>query len=574
MQTDRHTHGFGTKVRQMSDEIDHSESESPSQIGPFTILRRIGSGGMGTVYLGRHAETGLEAAVKLLPPALARDAGFRLRFRREIEALERLHNPHIVEFQSSGEDLDSVYYAMEYVAGETLTQRLQRERRLSWQAAIEISTQLCQALKAAHDAGVIHRDLKPSNILISTEEVVKLTDFGIAQVFASDKLTLTGGVVGTAEYMSPEQAQGQRASKRSDLYSLGAVLYVMLTGRPPFVGQTSVDILQKHRYGQFDLPSRYVPEIPPQLDDIVKQLLEKDPDKRVPDAFVLSRRLKDVVRQHSQRAHEMPTTSAGTVVAGNAADHHGGPGEATIVREFVRSEMARHSTPRGLSHWLDNVYVLGALLIFVVGGIWWMGSKRISPESRFAAGVALMKQEPGEAWLRARDEFFQPLREADASAWETRTAPYLAQIDTYELEQSLLSPRRRNRLRATTPEIEVQLCQVARLWNDGQLPAAIARLKHIESLWSTDPTVAEYVGIATKWQQDLTAQLEGLPDPVPTLDAALQRATELQTTDPAAARRLYAAILELYARDPRVSGQLERARRALSEWESRGQTGP
>lgn len=557
----------------MSDEIDLTESETPAQIGPFSILRRIGSGGMGTVYLGRHQETGQEAAVKLLPPALARDTGFRLRFRREIEALERLHNPHIVEFQSSGEDLGSVYYAMEYVAGETLTQRLQRERRLPWQAAIEIAAQLCQALKAAHDAGVIHRDLKPSNILISTQEVVKLTDFGIAQVFASDKLTLTGGVVGTAEYMSPEQAQGQRASKRSDLYSLGAVLYVILTGRPPFVGQTSVDILQKHRYGQFDLPSRYVPEIPPQLDDIVKQLLEKDPEKRVPDAFVLSRRLKDVLRQHSQRVQEMPTTSAGTVVAGNAADHDGGPGEATIVRDLVRSEVTRNTVPRGFSQWLDNVYVLGTLLLLVMGGIWWMASGRSSPESRFAAGVALMQQEPGEAWLRARDEHFQPLQAADASVWESRTAPYLAQIEAYELEQSLLSPRRRNRMRASPPEIEVQLRQVARLWNDGELPAAVARLKHIESLWSTDPTVSEYLGIVAKWQQDLTAQLEGLPDPVPTLEAALQRAAKLEATDSEAARKLYAAIFELYAHDPRAVTQRNLARQALTEEAHHERTG-
>src|SRR5690606_36436476 len=134
---------------------------------------------------------------------------------------------------------DLSYYAMEYIDGVTLMDRLKEQKRIPWQEVVDIGVQICRALKAAHNAGIIHRDLKPSNLLITRDGQVKLTDFGVAQVLASGKLTVTGGVIGTSEYVSPEQASGKRAEKRSDIYSLGAVMYVMLTWRPPFTGKTS-----------------------------------------------------------------------------------------------------------------------------------------------------------------------------------------------------------------------------------------------------------------------------------------------------------------------------------------------
>ncbi|MEZ6044408.1 MAG: serine/threonine-protein kinase [Planctomycetaceae bacterium] len=190
------------------------------KIGPYLIESKLGSGGMGTVYKGRHEDTDQLAAVKVLSPSLSREEGFVARFSREVESLRKLSNPHVVEFYESDVDGEYYYFAMEYVEGETLTQRLRREKRIPWRDVIEISTQICLALKSAHDAGVIHRDLKPSNLMLTPDGNVKLTDFGVAQVFASAKLTVTGGIIGTAEYMSPEQAQGKRVTKKSDLYSL------------------------------------------------------------------------------------------------------------------------------------------------------------------------------------------------------------------------------------------------------------------------------------------------------------------------------------------------------------------
>src|SRR5438477_5670036 len=149
----------------------------PERIGPYEIREKLGAGGMGSVYLGRQVETGQLVAVKVLTASLAREPGFVERFNREIDAMRKLKNPHIVELFENGVEGESFYYAMEYVAGETLMGLIRREKRLPWQKAIGIAVQICQALKAAHDAGIIHRDLKPSNLLVTPEGLVKLTDF-------------------------------------------------------------------------------------------------------------------------------------------------------------------------------------------------------------------------------------------------------------------------------------------------------------------------------------------------------------------------------------------------------------
>ncbi|MDA0831646.1 MAG: serine/threonine-protein kinase [Planctomycetota bacterium] len=422
-------------------------SSLPPQIGPYLIEGKLGAGGMGTVYKGRHKVTGSLAAVKVLPPTLAREDGFVERFNREIEALRKLENPHVVKLFDSGVDEETSYYAMEYVEGETLTQTLYREKRLPWRQVIEISLQICSALKAAHDAGIIHRDLKPSNLMISPDGTVKLTDFGVAQVFAASKLTVTGGIIGTAEYMSPEQTQGQRVTKKSDLYSLGAVMYVMITGRPPFTGKTTIDIIQKHRFSQFDHPRTFVPEIPSWLDEIVCTLLDKNPDKRFPDAFVLSRRLNEVLMkvEISSGPHTVELTGAGidlapTVVAGETKrprSGHGGAGVGTMMRNFLRAEIESELRGTPVSNFFSNTIVLVvSFVLLIAGGFWWFSPRQLNSEQQFDAGVELMKHEPGTDWVRAKSEFFQPLLAADPETWQERVAPYLEQIELYELKST------------------------------------------------------------------------------------------------------------------------------------------
>ncbi len=409
----------------------------PEKVGPYRIERKIGSGGMGTVYLGRHTETGKEVAVKVLPASLAREDGFVLRFTREVEAMRKLSNPHVVEVFESGVDDETYYYAMEYVDGQTLSKWIRENGRMPWRDVIEYAIQICSALKAAHDAGIVHRDLKPSNLLITSENKIKLLDFGVAQVFASTKLTKTGGIIGTAEYMSSEQAQGHRTTRKSDIYSLGAVMYAMLTGRPPYSGKTSMEVIQKHKFGQFDPPRSFVPEIPYWLDEVVCKCLEKDPEKRFPDAYVLSRRLKEILKKVEISQQDVTSASgtldgtAETIVAGDDPNAIGG----TLMRDLVRAEIECSQSKPFISQFLDNTLVLITLLILLfLGGFWWFSSGDLTPEQKFERGVALF--EKGKLyWPQARDEYFQPLLQEDPETWAERVDGMLMDIEVRELEK-------------------------------------------------------------------------------------------------------------------------------------------
>ncbi|HUE13612.1 MAG TPA: serine/threonine-protein kinase, partial [Planctomycetaceae bacterium] len=403
----------------------------PPRVGPYLIDRRLGAGGMGTVYLARHEQTGQQAAIKVLAPSLAREEGLVARFMREIDALQKLKNPHVVELFDHGVDGDMHYYAMEYVDGETLTARLRREKRLPWREVVELSIQICIALKAAHDAGIIHRDLKPSNLILAPDGQIKLTDFGVAQVFAGSKLTVTGGIIGTAEYMSPEQGQGRRITKRSDLYSLGAVMYVMLTGRPPFSGKTTLDVIHKHTYSQFDRPRLRVPDIPHWLDDIVCQLMEKDPEKRFADAYVVNRKLHELLRKVELSTNDLTLDNASTgadastidVAAGArsaaARRQSVGPGSGTLMRDLFRAEIEAQNAPSRLRSLLENTWILvGALVIVIAGVIFWTKSKVMTPELRFDKGVALLDENEDANWRTVRDEYFAPLTALKSPEWD------------------------------------------------------------------------------------------------------------------------------------------------------------
>ena len=207
-------------------------------------------------------------AIKVLGPELATEVGFLQRFQREVDALHLLNHPNIVRFYESGAQDGRYFYAMEYVAGKNFEELLDGGR-LPWREVLDMALQVVPALKHAHDHGIIHRDLKPQNLMRDEAGVVKLADFGVAKVFASRQLTATGGIVGTAEYVSPEQASGKPVTPRSDLYSLGVVLYLLLTGRLPFKGGSIIELIHQHRYAQFDEPAKFVDDLPHDLNTVV-----------------------------------------------------------------------------------------------------------------------------------------------------------------------------------------------------------------------------------------------------------------------------------------------------------------
>lgn len=522
---------------------------------------------MGTVYLGAHVDTGDLAAIKILPPSMAHEEGFVARFGREITAMKNLQSPQIVELYESGEDLGTYYYAMEYVPGETLTERLKREKRIPWQEVIEIAVQVCKALKAAHNSGIVHRDLKPSNLLLSSDGQVKLSDFGIAQVFASSKLTITGGILGTAEYMSPEQAQGRRATKQSDIYSLGAVMYVMLTGRPPFTGKTTLDIIQKHKFSQFDSPKRMVSEIPFWLDEVVCKCLEKKPENRYPDAYVLMLRLQEIVKKIELKnagGDESPFSADAATAADSPLQDGEGHIGGTLARDLFRMQAEADERPSVLHRWLDNTWVLmGLLVLLVVGTYLLLQVRSLNPETRFAHGESIMQEPEGPDWDIARDRYFQPLLERDAETWGPRVQPHLDRIRLYELKKKLLG-KGISREPLPRSEPEAVLRQILELRQFGKNEAALTKLTALATLIQDQTDFEQYAGVLESLKEELTRQ--ATTDRFQYVEQALARAAELQKSGKLAeAREIWRSVVALYDSDPGAQSLVSQARKLLAE---------
>lgn len=279
------------------------------QLGPYRVLRSLGHGGMGTVYAAVHQQTGESAAIKVLAETLAADPRFRERFLGEVETLKRLRHENIVTLFGHGEQDGRLFFVMELVDGPSLEADLQAGRRFTWQEVVAITVQVCAALKHAHDHGVIHRDLKPANLLRTAAGVVKLTDFGIAKFFGSSGLTLAGSMIGTPEYMAPEQTEGKPATARSDLYSLGCVMYALLAGKPPFFGPSVTHVLDRVRFQDPDPLRLTAAHVPAALDEIIAQLLKKKPDDRIQTAQTLTRLLQAM--QHALLSAAPPHAAAG-----------------------------------------------------------------------------------------------------------------------------------------------------------------------------------------------------------------------------------------------------------------------
>ena len=244
--------------------------------GRYRVLNRLGSGGMADVYCAEDEQLGRKVAVKLLYRRFAEDDEFVERFRREASSAAGLQHPNIVGVFDRGEWDGTYYIAMEYLEGHTLKQLVREHGAMPPDLAVDITIQVLRAANFAHKRGVVHRDIKPHNVILDEEGRAKVTDFGIARAGASD-MTETGSIMGTAQYLSPEQAQGQPVSPRSDLYSIGVMLYELLTGQVPFDAESPVTIALKHVSEQPLPPSQLNPAIPPALEAVVLRALEKDP---------------------------------------------------------------------------------------------------------------------------------------------------------------------------------------------------------------------------------------------------------------------------------------------------------
>jgi eukaryotic-like serine/threonine-protein kinase len=266
--------------------------------GRYQLGSLLGVGGMARVYLATDRVLERQVAVKVLSPPYAQDPVFVERFRREARSAARLSHANIVAVFDSGSDAGEHYLVMEYVAGQSLAELLGRQGRLAPRRAAELAVEVCAALAAAHAQGLVHRDVKPANVLVGDDGQVKVTDFGIVKAAATATLTGTGTVLGTAAYLSPEQAQGGPVDARSDLYSLGCVLYELLCGTPPFgsgVDSPPVAVATRHLHQSPEPPSAHNRQVDPELDAVVLTALAKDPALRHQSAIELQDALKGVL---------------------------------------------------------------------------------------------------------------------------------------------------------------------------------------------------------------------------------------------------------------------------------------
>lgn len=567
------------------------------QLGPYRLGTKLGQGGMGAVYEGLDTDSGTVAAIKVLAPSLAAEEGFRVRFEAEIESLKKLRHPNIVSLFGYGEQAGTLFYAMELVRGTSLEDELRSGRRFDWREVTQIAVKLCKALKHAHDHGVIHRDLKPANLLLTPEGDIKLSDFGIARLFGNTHLTADGGVLGTAEYMAPEQAAGGPITDRCDQYSLGGVLYALLAGRAPFRAKSLVEMLQLQRYSEPDPVTRYAPQTPAELARIVHQLLEKDPQKRFANMLMLARSLEAMERglsiatvhdddfvlaqpegpavSLSQYNPQGPTLSPAQLAAaqrGSAPDLQAtemtmafGGGESapaapptpevgdTSAGRFTKVERERSDAG---GPWRDLLTVL------------------LSPQS-LALAVALVLVGLG-GWYLLRpptaDDLYRQIETATATGDADSLRAARPRIEAFL--QRFPDDSRSENLNGMLDDLK-QAHPIQRIYTSAKRAVlvnpelALAKLDALIDVYDdgeeNSDVAQHYLKLARRERDRVKKQIDRYAEEGRKLLAArLAKAQQLDATQPAASRKIYVGIVELYGDKPWAQDLVQQARTALA----------
>ena len=577
-------------------------------LGPYDLDEPLGRGGMGTVYRAANRDTGHQVAVKVLTQGFADDHGFRERFEAEIRSLEQLRHPNIVQLFGYGEQDGTLYYAMELVDGPSLQQELAAGRRFHWREVVKFAISMCGALKHAHDHGIVHRDLKPANLLLGENEQIKLTDFGIAKLFGNTQITVSGGIIGTADYMSPEQAEGIGATAKSDLYSLGSVMYCLLSGYPPFRGQSMAEVIHKVRYAE-PVPVRRVAEdAPEELEQVITQLLSKSPNDRVPTARALSNRLRailhalsindgellkvtdakeetqaDVSEQMSEEefaqletAYEVPpgggsssaavaTPAARTVSKSTPTGNRGETTHYTVVNEHRRKRLITEDAPdESIWSHVGVVVCLLSLLSFLFI-LTWQLRKPLTADQLYAEITSIARETP-EQLIRAEDSVSEFMRRFPEEERFGEVSEIDQQIDLMRLERTFDVFARVGAARTLAP---VESAVLDAMQQEKVNPAEAAKtFDAIIKVYANDDNATmrekECIKLCqvhldqlnTKIQRDRDTAIEAVQE-------RLSTAKDLIATDKPQARGILEGIIQIYKHNTWANEVVDDARKTL-----------
>ncbi|MDY3562825.1 serine/threonine protein kinase [Gemmata sp. JC673] len=451
------------------------------QIGPFEIEKELGSGAMGTVYKAkfhRSEEKIVPVALKVVALGLLGNEGAMARFEREANILKQLKHPHIVRLIAHGKiNKSNPYIAMEFIDGEALDRILSRRGKLGWEEVVAYGKQLSEALQYAHDKGIIHRDLKPSNLMIARDGTLKLTDFGIAKDTDVTALTGANSTIGTAAYMSPEQCRGDRnLSNKSDLYSLGIVFFELLTGRKPFVAETTVEMFLKHVNEKSPRIGKLVNELPPKFESLILQLLEKDKESRPVDAAWVARMLTEIEEDaYARKSAGLSVAQARTAVPLNqSGDRMDATDKAAARALRGKRKKKKKVVPLLEQKWVHGVGLGLVLLVLGLGA--YVALRPPSPEKLFAA--IEKTSEPAER-AEAASRFLDA-HGAEGGELADRAAAVFRSATVRDRERQLTNRNESRALRKPAdgddPEAFEQAMLAIDAEKDGDLPRA-------EGLW-------------------------------------------------------------------------------------------
>ncbi len=459
---------------------------SKRMIGPFEVGDRIGVGGMGIVYRAIYTKNGARVALKVLAPDVADSEPLQRRFEREISILKKLQHPHIVRYYGGGKFGSQRFYAMELVEGGSIEEYLKKKGCLPWEEALEFTMQIAKALEHAHEAGVIHRDLKPANLLMTSANVIKLTDFGIARDTTATSLTAAGKTVGTYAYMAPEQIRGKPpVDKKTDLYALGCVLFEMLSGETPFTSENQGEMLMQHLQEVPPPITSLVPNCPKALEDLIFRLLEKDPADRIYDALALQHELEDVrTKATAQHAVAIQTIAAGVTLSDTVSSSES---KASLAKKKKRKK-------RDQGPIYERAWFLGLCLAVIACFVAWHFLPE-GEEKLMSRAEKLLQSEFAMDWRVAKEKCLTPLLERfPEGRLAEKAQQMMVSIDKRIVDKEMHSTKHQKQGPAN--EAEKQFLSAEHFLKFGDRITALRKFRSITQLFKDKEEFRVYVLLA------------------------------------------------------------------------------